>query len=314
MLPAGASDMNLIIFCRSTQGTSHIALSPLLLAAFAMSTLAVLAGSFGLGYGTARSNGFVPADERLAMLQHEMSDQRASITTARQAAQDRISTLAIRVGDLNASVIRLNALGGRLVEMAKLGDGEFDFSARPAVGGPEEPALGSGALPGLTADLEDLASSLDHQQIQLSLLSNYLVDRKLSEEVRPRGRPVKAGYISSFFGGRTDPFTGQKRHHRGIDFAAKAGAEIIAVATGVVTWSGSRQGYGRMVEITHGNGYVTRYAHNSRNLVAVGDHVQQGDTIALMGSSGRATGPNLHFEVWHQGRPVDPGRFIRQAT
>ena len=306
--------MNLIIFCRSTKGTRHFALSTPLLTGLALSTLALLTASFGLGYGIARTHGFLPTDERIAMLQREVADQRASITKAREAAQDKLGALAVRVGDLNASVIRLNALGGRLVEMAKLGNGEFDFSARPAVGGPDEPVVGSVALPGLVSDLDDLEAQLDHQQTQLSLLSNYLVDRKLSEEVRPRGRPVKAGYISSFFGRRTDPFTGEVRYHRGVDFAARTGAEIIAVATGVVTWSGSRQGYGRMVEITHGNGYVTRYAHNSRNLVAVGDHVQQGDTIALMGASGRATGPNLHFEVWHQGHPVDPGRFVRQAT
>jgi murein DD-endopeptidase MepM/ murein hydrolase activator NlpD len=198
--------------------------------------------------------------------------------------------------------------------MAKLDDGEFDFSESPGVGGPDEPALGSAEIPGLMDDLDHLGARLDRQERQLTVLANLLVDRKLSEDARPRGRPVKVGYVSSYFGRRTDPFTGQPRFHRGIDFAAKTGAEIVAVATGVVTWTGYRHGYGQMVEVTHGNGYVTRYAHNARNLVAVGDHVEQGDTIALMGATGRATGSNLHFEVWQNGRPVDPVRFIRQAT
>lgn len=306
--------MNLIVFCRSTSGTRHFALSPPLLAGLALSTLALLTASFGLGFGTARARGFVPGDERIVQLQQQIADQQTSVARARDAAQDQVDALAIRVGDLNAHVIRLNALGSQLAGMAKLNDGEFDFSARPALGGPDEPAVGSVEIPGLMVDLDDLGVRLDQQQRQLSMLANLLVDRKLSEEVRPRGRPVKAGYISSYFGRRTDPFTGEIRYHRGIDFAAKTGAEIVAVATGVVTWSGPRQGYGRMVEITHGNGYVTRYAHNSQNMVAVGDHVQQGDTIALMGATGRATGPNLHFEVWHDGQPVDPGRFIRKAT
>jgi murein DD-endopeptidase MepM/ murein hydrolase activator NlpD len=306
--------MNLIVFSRSTRGTRHFALSPALLAGFAVSTLTLLTATFGLGYGIARSRGFVPGDERIMALEREIAAQQNSVAKARDAAQDQIDTLAIRVGDLNAHVIRLNALGSELAGMAKLDNGEFDFSARPALGGPDEPAIGSAEIPGLMVDLDDLGVRLDQQQRQLSLLANLLVDRKLSEDVRPRGRPVKAGYISSDYGRRTDPFTGEIRNHRGIDFASKTGAEIVAVATGVVTWSGPRQGYGSMVEITHGNGYVTRYAHNSRNLVAVGDHVQKGDTIALMGATGRATGPNLHFEVWHDGAPVDPSRFIRQAS
>jgi murein DD-endopeptidase MepM/ murein hydrolase activator NlpD len=306
--------MNLIVFCRSTKGTRHFALSPALLSGFALSCAALLSASFGLGYGTARIRGFVPGDERIVELQQEIADQQASVVKAREAAQDQVDALAIRVGDLNAHVIRLNALGSRLAARAKLDNGEFDFSTPPALGGPDEPSEGSVEIPGLTVDLDDLGSRLEQQQRQLSVLSNLLVDRKLSEDVRPRGRPVKSGYISSYFGRRTDPFTGDLRYHRGVDFAARTGAEIVAVATGIVTWSGPRQGYGRMIEITHGNGFVTRYAHNARNLVTVGDHVQKGDTIALMGATGRATGPNLHFEVWQNGRPVDPSRFIRKTT
>lgn len=306
--------MNLIVFCRGTRGTRHFALSPALLAGLGLAVLALLAASFGLGHGVARARGFLPADERIAALQEELEAQRGAVVAARQSAQDRVAALAIRVAHVNASVIRLNALGSRLVEMAKLGGGEFDFSSPPAIGGPEEAIAGPVMLAGLAEDLDEIGLRLDQQQLQLSLLSNYLVDRKLSAEVSPRGRPVRSGYISSFFGRRNDPFTGERRYHRGVDFAARSGTEIVAVATGVVTWSGSRQGYGRMVEINHGNGYLTRYAHNLSNLVAVGDHVQQGETIALMGATGRATGPNLHFEVWHHGRPVDPGRFIRQST
>jgi murein DD-endopeptidase MepM/ murein hydrolase activator NlpD len=307
--------MNFIVFCRSTKGTRHFALTPPLLGGLALSAVALLGGCFGIGFGMARSLGFVPADERIRDLQQSIADQQAAVDRARNAAQDQVNALAIRVGSLNAHVIRLNALGGRLAEMAKLDDGEFDFSTPPGVGGPDdEPAVGPAGVPDIGGELDVLDTRLDHQQRQLSILATLLVDRKLSEEIRPRGRPVKVGFISSYFGHRTDPFTGETREHRGIDFAAKTGTEIVAVATGVVTWSGPRQGYGSMVEVTHGNGYVTRYAHNARNLVRVGDHVQQGETIALMGSTGRATGPNLHFEVWHDGRPVDPQRFIRQAT
>lgn len=312
--PRGIRRMNFIVLCRSTRGTRHLTLTPPLAAGIAISALAVLAGCFGLGFGMARNFGHVPADERILVLQQAIAGQQAAVEQARDAARDRVNALAIRVASLNAQVIRLNALGGRLTEMAKLDDGEFDFSVAPGIGGPDEPAVSAGGMTALGTELDDLDARLGHQQRQLSILATLLVDRKLNEEIRPRGRPVKAGFISSYFGRRTDPFTGELREHRGIDFAAKIGTEIVAVATGVVTWAGPRQGYGSMVEVTHGNGYVTRYAHNARNLVRVGDHVQQGETIALMGATGRATGPNLHFEVWHHGRPVDPQRFIRQAS
>jgi murein DD-endopeptidase MepM/ murein hydrolase activator NlpD len=305
--------MNLIVLCRGTSGTRHLTLSTPVLATLAMAVLAVLLGSFGLGYGVARARGYLPADERLGALQAQLRQQQAELGRTREAADGYLASLAVRLGELNAHVIRLNALGARLAEMAHLDDGEFDFGAKPAYGGPDD---GSGdALPEttLTAEFEELATRIERQDLQLELLSSLLLDRRLSDATRPRGYPVLSGYISSHFGPRIDPFTGRQRQHRGIDFAARTGSEVIAVGAGIVTWTGYRKGYGQMVEIAHGDGYVTRYAHNSRNLVATGETVRQGDTIALVGATGRATGSNLHFEVWHRGRPVDPRRFIRQT-
>ena len=140
------------------------------------------------------------------------------------------------------------------------------------------------------------------------------MNQSLNERVYPQGRPVKSGWLSSYFGKRTDPFTGKPANHTGIDFAGKRGDEIVAVADGVVTWSGDRYGYGVMVEINHGNGYSTRYAHNSENRVSVGDEVKKGQVVALMGKTGRATGPNLHFEVLHDGRRVNPVTYIRDSS
>ena len=153
-------------------------------------------------------------------------------------------------------------------------------------------------------------SQLTNRQQQLGILEDLLLNRKLQNEVHPEGRPIFSGYISSGFGNRMDPFTGRVAFHEGIDFAGKEGTDVVAVASGVVTWSGNRYGYGKIVEITHGNGYVTRYAHNAENLVAVGDTIKRGEIIALMGATGRATGPNLHFEVLRNGRVVDPLTYI----
>jgi murein DD-endopeptidase MepM/ murein hydrolase activator NlpD len=168
-------------------------------------------------------------------------------------------------------------------------------------------------VPEVLAAMSELDSQLDNREAQLGVLESVILNKNLSDRVYPKGRPVQSGWMSSYFGRRTDPFTGKPANHRGVDFAGKAGAEIVAVADGVVTWSSDRYGFGNLVEINHGNGYSTRYAHNAENLVSVGEEVHKGQTVALMGETGRATGPNLHFEVLKDGQRVNPVTFIRQA-
>jgi len=148
----------------------------------------------------------------------------------------------------------------------------------------------------------------------LGILETLLANRKIQDDVFLAGRPIKKGWMSSRFGRRSDPFTGRVAMHNGVDFAGREGSDIIAVASGVVTWSSDRYGYGQMVEINHGSGYITRYAHNKENKVQVGDIVKKGQVIALMGSSGRSTGPHVHFEVYKHGRPVDPASYIHRAS
>lgn len=306
--------MNMVLISRGTRSTRHWAITQQILHGLAGAFFLSVITSFALGFLLAHRGGPFAPDERIDALSAQLTAQHEVVSNARATAQGQVDALAMKLGELNANVIRLNALGSRLVRMAKLDDGEFDFSQPPGVGGPEEPASASVPATELTHGLDLLDQKLASEQEQLAILANLMVDRKLQEDVRPRGRPVRSGYISSDFGLRTDPFTGRTASHRGVDFASQSGTAVVAVATGVVTWSGVRAGYGRMVEVVHGNGYVTRYAHNAQNLVAVGDHVDQGQTIALMGSTGRATGPNLHFEVWYQGQPINPARFIQRAT
>jgi murein DD-endopeptidase MepM/ murein hydrolase activator NlpD len=220
------------------------------------------------------------------------------------------------MAQMNARIIRLDALGRRLTDMADLEDGEFDFNTAPALGGPEEPvATGSNvAIPELVESMTAFDNQLDNREAQLSVLESVLMGQNLKDRVYPQGRPVGSGWISSYFGKRTDPFTGKPANHTGIDFAGKHGDPVAAVADGVVTWSADRYGYGVMVEINHGNGYSTRYAHNAENLVVVGDEVKKGQAVAHMGETGRATGPNLHFEVLKDGRRVNPVNFIRETS
>ena len=140
------------------------------------------------------------------------------------------------------------------------------------------------------------------------------MNENLQKEVQPSGRPITKGWLSSYYGMRTHPLSGRKEMHKGIDFAGKMGGEVIAVAKGVVTYAGKKYGYGQVIDIAHGNGYITRYGHNSKILVSVGDTVEKGFQIAEIGSSGRSTGPHVHFEVLKNGRQVNPTKFIRASN
>ncbi|MGH8495319.1 MAG: M23 family metallopeptidase [Gammaproteobacteria bacterium] len=308
--------MNVIVFDRRHARVRQLDLRrPAFIVSAAGILLAFLTASFAGGYFAAAQRAGTAPDQRISAWTDELHAQREDIDDARRHTQDNIDALATRLGQLNAQIIRLNALGARLTTMADLEDGEFDFSNPPAQGGPEAlydaPSVD---LPELTATLDSLAARVADRERQLGVLENFLLNRSLSKQAEPKGRPVDSGWISSYFGSRIDPFTGRPARHSGLDFAGRAGAQVIAVAAGVVTWSRDRYGYGNMVEVNHGNGYVTRYAHNSANLVAVGDRVQPGQPIALMGSTGRATGPNLHFEVLHNGKKVNPLKYIKEAN
>jgi len=307
--------MNVVIFGKGFGKTRQMNLSGR--SAMAVATLIVgtlSCAAFAGGYWFSAHTGSGISLVEVASLSDELAVHKSAIETTRQETEDTLDALAIRIGQMNARVIRLDALGRRLTDMADLSDGEFDFDSAPAIGGPEEPySTGSNiAVPEVLAAMSELNSQLDNRESQLGVLESVLMNQNLSDRVYPKGRPVKAGWMSSYFGKRTDPFTGKQANHRGVDFAGKAGAEISTVADGVVTWSSPRYGFGKLVEINHGNGYSTRYAHNSENLVAVGEEVKKGQIVALMGETGRATGPNLHFEVLRNGQRVNPVNFIRK--
>ncbi|MCG6900107.1 MAG: M23 family metallopeptidase [Gammaproteobacteria bacterium] len=249
----------------------------------------------------------------VANWQDSVSEQQAEITEARLSAQADIDALTLRVGQMQAQMLRLNALGGRLVSQSDLDKDEFDFDAVPAVGGPED-VMNRESVPlaDFLSMLEQLETEMVDREQKLSVLESLLMSRSLSERVTPSGRPVEEGWLSSRYGKRNDPFTGKQDFHKGLDFAGKKGSEVIAVGDGVVSWAGVKSGYGKLIEINHGNGYATRYGHNQSNLVKIGDTVKKGQQIALMGSTGRSTGPHVHFEVLHDGKAVNPSKFVAE--
>ncbi|MDT8404329.1 M23 family metallopeptidase [Sulfuriflexus sp.] len=250
-------------------------------------------------------------DPMTVQLRSELENQRQQLDIALENAERNMNALSRQLGKMQARVIRLDALGQRLTSMAKLDKGEFDFAQEPAIGGPESAeSLQAASVPDFMQQFDDLSRQLDNRSEQLSVLETMLMSRNLQEQALPSGRPIRKGWISSYYGMRNDPFTGKREHHDGVDLAGKDGSEVIAVASGVVTWSSRRYGYGNLVEVNHGNGYVTRYGHNKEVLVKVGDKVGKGDKLALMGSTGRSTGPHVHFEVLFNGRSKDPVKYI----
>ncbi|WP_111497317.1 M23 family metallopeptidase [Marinobacter bohaiensis] len=243
---------------------------------------------------------------------HEQAD---ALTRVRETTGQQVDALTLRLGQMQGRLLRLDALGQRLVESAHLDNGEFDFDQAPAVGGPEEPGDGeSYGAPELSAMIDQLDERIGDREQQLRLLDQLLSQERIEDERFVAGRPITWGWLSSRYGYRSDPFTGKRTWHDGVDLAGKEGSDIIAVAAGVVTWAGDRYGYGNLVEIDHGDGLVTRYGHCKTVKVKVGDVVQKGQLIALMGSTGRSTGPHVHFEVRRNGKSQNPEDYIKRAS
>lgn len=267
--------------------------------------LAVLGLAFATGFVARGANG--AARDEIADLKRQLGRQQGELQLARDDAQREINAIAARVGELQAQANRLNALGERLTRDGKISDGEFDFGHSPGMGGAE----GVEDMPAgdLLKGLDQLQQKFDRSGQQLSVLESMLYNQQLQLSAIPNGRPSK-GYITSGFGTRSDPFSGGRAHHLGIDFSARTGDPVLSAAGGVVSFAGVKRGYGNVVTVDHGNGYSTLYGHNSKLIVRVGDIVRAGQQLAKAGSTGRSTGPHVHFEVHVNGRQVNPRQFL----
>lgn len=255
-----------------------------------------------IGWGIGRWS----AGDGLAPLRAEVQASADAVAAARAEAQREVNALAARVGELQAQANRLNALGQRLTELGRVGTGEFDFSERPSIGGPE-----TAARPDLAYTLGEVESVFARTEQQLDVLGALLEGEQLVAAARPSHTPAP-GYISSGFGFRADPFTGGRSHHYGVDFDANIGDPVHAAAAGIVSFAGWKSGFGHTVIVDHGEGYQTLYGHNQENLVREGDLVRAGQQLAKVGSSGRSTGSHLHFEVHRNGRPVNPMAYLER--
>jgi murein DD-endopeptidase MepM/ murein hydrolase activator NlpD len=303
--------MNVIFVGRASGRVKQFDLrQPLVIVAALAVVFLIVGAAFSFGMNLGLKKGAVSPIDQLGNWSAELLRQKEQIEDTRKVLQEKVNALAMRVGQMNANVIRLDALGRRLTRMANINDGEFDFGNPPAMGGDGGADGQPAQIPSLTTMVDDLQNQLASREQQLGVLENLILTRELNKQVYPEGRPVQEGFISSYFGERADPFTGFSANHKGVDFAAPEGTHVISVAAGLVTYAGERAGYGLMVEVNHGNGMTTRYCHNEKLLVGQGEMIRKGQEVALIGSTGHSTGPHLHFEVLKHGVQVDPLRFI----
>jgi murein DD-endopeptidase MepM/ murein hydrolase activator NlpD len=228
-----------------------------------------------------------------------------------QFVKENINLMAVQLGEVKAQMLKLEALGERVSGLAGLKK-EFNFKETPGRGGLEVGAQ-SLTLPQLLTALENTSKQLSQRSDVFNVLENELLDKTLKARQIPTAQPVD-GVNGSGYGPRIDPFTGRSAFHQGIDFNAPSGTPINAAAGGVVVTSEWHTGYGNMVEIDHGNDLVTRYAHASKVFVKAGDLIKRGQKIAEVGSTGRSTGPHLHFEVLVNAEQQNPMKFLAAGS
>lgn len=223
--------------------------------------------------------------------------------------QKHLDALALQLGEMRARVMRLDALSARLAKMAGIKEPELENVQPPSSGGPQvSPKEITEAE--LRAEIIALSRQIEIKADRLNMLEAMLLQQSMQQSMLPDTSPMNSGYNSSSFGWRVDPFSGRKAFHEGLDFTAGVGTPIYAAAGGVVTVAEQMPDYGKIIKISHGSGLETRYAHASALLVNVGEVVKKGQLIAKVGSTGRSTGPHLHFEVRRDGAPLDPRKFL----
>ncbi len=253
-------------------------------------------------------------DMKLPIVQDILAVQRAEESAkAQQVVRDNINAMAVRLGQMQAQLIQLDMLGTRVAGMAGLKLPSAKSQSNPGQGGPQVEPTRQISPDEMMRMLDALSEQVDAKSDILGLMESDLIEEKARLRLLPSSLPLTSDWNASTFGWRIDPFSGHKAFHEGVDFVADTGAPVMSAAAGVVIFAGVHPTYGNLVEVDHGNGITTRYAHTSRMMVSVGAVVKRGQKIAEVGSTGRSTGPHLHFEVRYQGVAQNPNRFLLRA-
>lgn len=311
-------DMNIILVGKRHGKSRAVSINAPVAAGlvFIVTALLALAGWSGYQVAMTQVEQAEPAESELVeRWRSKLNQQKGELAQIEQTVQQQVDALTLRLGEIQGRLLRLDALGQRFVESGLVASDEFDFDQPAAVGGPEDGLGGdSFTAPELTSMIDQMARRIEDREQQLRMLDVVTSRQKLEDQLFVEGRPITWGWLSSKYGYRSDPFTGKRTWHAGVDLAGKEGSDIISVAGGVVTYADERYGYGNLVEVDHGDGLVTRYAHAKTIKVEVGDVVQKGQVLALMGSTGRSTGPHVHFEVIRNGKSENPETYIKRAS
>lgn len=257
-------------------------------------------------------NPFVDPEYRIAV-ETRVNEQQQEMLKTRDYVRQHMDVLGRRIGSLQAQVSRINAVEMRIAESSGINLSDFQFEQDPPLGGATGAEKDSEQI-----DIENaivaIEKELSLRESEIAAVDFLLSRNSLETQQTPAGWPVKGGWVSSNFGSRMHPMTGKKQFHRGVDIPGKLGASVLAVADGVVTRSEKSGAYGWMIEIDHGDSYETLYGHNRKNLVAVGETVVKGQAIAEIGSTGRSTGPHVHFEVSKNKRSINPVKYLYKKS
>lgn len=235
---------------------------------------------------------------------------RDEVARNEQFTRDNVSAMARKLGEMQAQLMRLDALGERVAKLAGIRPEEFNFKDVPGRGGAITPEARAMTMNELHRELDRVSRGVGHRADYMDVVESEFLSTQVRRALLPQNTPLSEGFVGSSYGMRTDPFTGQVAMHAGVDFAAPTGTPIYAAAGGVVTSAEMNPVYGNTVEVDHGNDLRTRYAHASKIVVRSGDIVKRGQKLAEVGSTGRSTGPHLHFEVHLKGAPQNPSKFL----
>lgn len=307
--------MKIILIKDDTSGKGTICLSGAKL--FAIGIVAFVALPILLGLATYwttstidRSlNPFIDPEYRIAV-ESRVNEQQQEIVKTRQYVRQHIDVLGRRIGSLQAQVSRINAVEQRIADVSGINLADFQFDQDPPIGGAAASADADLQQVDIENAIRSIEKELSARESEIAAVDFLLSRKSLASQQTPAGWPVKGGWVSSSFGSRMHPMTGKKQFHKGVDIPGKIGAHVLSVADGVVVRSEKNSHYGWLVEIDHGDNYTTLYSHNRKNLVDVGETVKKGQAIAEIGSTGRSTGPHVHFEVHKKGRVINPVKYL----
>lgn len=270
------------------------------------------------GFFLVSSRSTTSHEENIARIQNANAgfvQQAQEVTELKEMTEQRLTGMLLKLADMQSQIQRLDALGSRLVEEANLNPEEFRFNQEPSMGGPiDHSEVSFKAQDELLVKMESMLEQITDKSQQLNVLESIMLSHHIEEQSRLGGKPIQSGWLSSYYGIRKDPFSGMPAMHKGLDFAGKEGEPVKSTGAGIVVWAGTRSGYGELVEIDHGNDLTTRYGHNKKLNVKIGDVVTKGQHIAVMGNTGRSTGAHVHYEVLRKGKQQDPLPYVYRKS